>query len=192
MHICRQPQTFIRSSPLLHSLLEANVHLPTIDNKRSVPSSVVALLQSATDASGCLVIGRLVWLQHGPVQQAVDGPAVAEHYFRLFASNFRVLFPSQRLSHPRQRLHLPSRRIEKSDSTRLASWSRTHFTNRKTNNAMLLINVMDIINVLLCAHGCSVSDAVSWRRFVKRATQHVWPAGAEPTLPIAKRTTPCS
>ena len=57
---------------------------------------------------------------------------------------------------------------------------------------MLLINVMYIIHVLLCAHGCSVSDAVSWRRFVKRATQHVWRAGAEPTLPIAKRTTPCS
>ena len=34
---------------------------------------------------------------------------------------------------------------EKGDSTRLASWSRTHFTNRKTNDAMLLINIMYII-----------------------------------------------
>ena len=34
---------------------------------------------------------------------------------------------------------------EKSDSTRLASWSRTHFTNRKTNDAMLLIDTMYIL-----------------------------------------------
>ena len=58
---------------------------------------------------------------------------------------------------------------------------------------MLLINVMYIIHKLLCAHGCSVSDAVSWRLFVKRATQHVWRARAAHTESIAKRTTPyCS
>ena len=30
-----------------------------------------------------------------------------------------------------------------SDSARLASWSRNHFTNRKTNDAMLLVDIMD-------------------------------------------------
>ena len=34
---------------------------------------------------------------------------------------------------------------EKSDSTRLAGWSRTHFTDRKTNNTMLLVDIMDIL-----------------------------------------------
>ena len=112
VHICRQPRTFFRSSPLFHSLLEGNLHLPTIDNNRIVPSSVAALLQSATDDWSSGASSGSMELHHGTVQQAVGGPAVAEHCFRLFASNFRVLFLSQRLSHPRQRLHLPSRRIE--------------------------------------------------------------------------------
>ena len=34
---------------------------------------------------------------------------------------------------------------EKSDTTRLASCSRTHCTNRKTNDAMLLVDIMDTI-----------------------------------------------
>ena len=32
---------------------------------------------------------------------------------------------------------------EKSDTTRLASCSRTHCTNRKTNDAVLLVDIMD-------------------------------------------------